>query len=118
LIAAILQEPGADRAASAIEGSSISAVNFSEVAAYFTKRGAERQTVDVMLTGLGFEVVDADRFQALTAAELQPLTSSVGLSLGDRFCLALARERGVPAMTADRAWAKVKVPGIEIEVIR
>ncbi|MBL8272876.1 MAG: hypothetical protein JNJ74_03635, partial [Xanthomonadales bacterium] len=32
---------------------------------------------------------------------------------GDRACLALALSRGVPAMTADRAWARI---GTEVEI--
>jgi PIN domain nuclease of toxin-antitoxin system len=42
-------------------------------------------------------------------------TADAGLSLGDRFCLALALRDGLPAWTADKAWrtiadaAKVKV---------
>jgi ribonuclease VapC len=44
-------------------------------------------------------------------------TMPSGLSLGDRACLALARLRDLPAVTADRAWAKLDL-GIPIEVVR
>jgi PIN domain nuclease of toxin-antitoxin system len=33
----------------------------------------------------------------------------MGLSLGDRACLALARVRNVPALTADRVWEKLQI---------
>jgi ribonuclease VapC len=39
------------------------------------------------------------------------------LSLGDRFCMALARNAGRPAWTADRAWLDVAV-GVEVVLIR
>jgi PIN domain nuclease of toxin-antitoxin system len=40
-----------------------------------------------------------------------------GHRLGDRACLALARERRIPALTADRAWRRLDLE-IEIETIR
>jgi PIN domain nuclease of toxin-antitoxin system len=46
---------------------------------------------------------------------LSPAT--FGLSLGDRACLALARMRRLPAVTADRAWARLDL-GIAIELVR
>jgi PIN domain nuclease of toxin-antitoxin system len=39
------------------------------------------------------------------------------LSLGDAACLATARLLGVPAITADRAWAALPL-GVEIRLIR
>lgn len=46
-------------------------------------------------------------------------TRPYGLSHGDRACLALARKLAVPAITADKAWAKVANEiGVEVEVIR
>ena len=42
-----------------------------------------------------------------------------GLSLGDRFCLALAKRLDCPALTADRAWLPVADDaGVRIELIR
>jgi ribonuclease VapC len=62
-------------------------------------------------------VVDFDVPQAKVAGDLRRLTRIQGLSLGDRACLALAQALGLPAMTADRAWAGLEV-GIEIRTIR
>ena len=45
-------------------------------------------------------------------------TRKLGLSLGDRACLALAKRLRVPAYTADRAWAAVQVPGIVVRTVR
>jgi len=41
----------------------------------------------------------------------------VGLSLGDRACLALALREQAPVLTGDRAWSKVDV-GVEVVLIR
>ncbi|MFL6293015.1 MAG: twitching motility protein PilT [Thermoanaerobaculia bacterium] len=55
--------------------------------------------------------------QAERAAFLRALTRHLGLSLGDRACLALADELKLPAATADRNWADLTL-AIEIRVIR
>jgi ribonuclease VapC len=44
-------------------------------------------------------------------------TRRTGVSLGDRFCLALARELSLPALTADRRWKDLGL-GVEIQLIR
>jgi PIN domain nuclease of toxin-antitoxin system len=40
-----------------------------------------------------------------------------GLSLGDRTCIALGLQQGLPVLTADLKWTEVNV-GVQIEVIR
>ena len=50
---------------------------------------------------------------------LRSITVEAGLSLGDRFCLALAKREGLPAMTADRRWKEVADPaGVKVVLIR
>jgi PIN domain nuclease of toxin-antitoxin system len=66
---------------------------------------------------MGIAWIDFDRELAVGAAALLRPTSRFGLSLGDRACLALARLRDLPAVTADRAWAKLDL-GIRVEVVR
>ncbi|MGH2915028.1 MAG: PIN domain-containing protein [Solirubrobacteraceae bacterium] len=93
-------------------GAAVSAVNLSEVATVLVRH---RQDPAVILAAvreqLKVEPFAAD--DALAAAGPYPLTSSRGLSLGDRACLALAQRLGVPAVTAEHAWAEL---GLEIEV--
>jgi PIN domain nuclease of toxin-antitoxin system len=54
---------------------------------------------------------------ALRAGKLRAAARSRGLSLGDRACLALAQREGLPALTADRAWAGLDI-GVEVRLIR
>ncbi|HMS10925.1 MAG TPA: hypothetical protein PKE66_15675, partial [Pyrinomonadaceae bacterium] len=61
-------------------------------------------------------VVDFDISQAERSAEFRPLTKHLGLSLGDRSCLALAMLSKATAVTADRAWKKIKF--CKVDVIR
>ncbi len=55
--------------------------------------------------------------QAFLAGELHRQTRPLGLSLGDCACLVLARSRGLPALTADRAWQGLPLD-LEIVLIR
>jgi hypothetical protein len=55
-------------------------------------------------------VAPFDAATSLRSASLRPATRLLGLSLGDRCCLALAQERGATVITADRAWAGLGGP--------
>ncbi len=48
---------------------------------------------------------------------LDPLTRPLGLSLGDRACLAARKVRGLAVLTADRIWAGVDL-GVPVKVVR
>jgi ribonuclease VapC len=64
-------------------------------------------------------VVDADQTLATLAGHLRAATAEAGLSLGDRFSLALARRDGLLALTADRQWRSIAdAVGVEVLVIR
>jgi ribonuclease VapC len=71
----------------------------------------------VGLLGAAVEVLPFTREDALEVARLRALTRAYGLSFGDRACLALARRLGLPALTAERAWAELDL-GIPVEVLR
>lgn len=66
---------------------------------------------------LDIEIAIVGPAQAAGAANLRLATRPLGLSLGDRFCLALGLERNLPVITADRAWAGLDL-GVEIQLIR
>jgi PIN domain nuclease of toxin-antitoxin system len=68
---------------------------------------ADEAMGDIEALGLNLAIVDFDRDVAVLAADLRFRTKHLGLSLGDRACLATARSRGLPVLTADRAWAKL-----------
>jgi len=50
-------------------------------------------------------------------ARLRPISKDLGLSLGDRACLALEVRLGLPVLTADREWRKLAL-NVEIRVVR
>jgi PIN domain nuclease of toxin-antitoxin system len=119
VLAGLLGEAGADRVGDALGEAIISAVNWAEVAGELRRRGEPMAAVEAVLDALDLPVIAADEAMALAAADLRPVTERAGLSLGDRFCLALARRTASPVLTADRNWAGIaEDPGVTVELIR
>jgi PIN domain nuclease of toxin-antitoxin system len=119
LLALLLDEPGAAEVRSVIDGAVISVVNLAEVVSHYAKLGADRERIEAMLHPLpiGLEPVDAEL--SYLAGMLRPITLPRGLSLGDRYCLALARREGFPALTADQRWTDIAgAAEVEVAVIR
>jgi PIN domain nuclease of toxin-antitoxin system len=117
LLALLGGESGAELVAAALPQATISAVNLSEVVAKLAEAGMAEGAIRQALRGLGLEIVPFDEEQAYEAGLLRPSTKGIGLSLGDRGCLNLARRLNLPALTADRTWARL-VPGARVRVIR
>lgn len=117
ILALLNDEPGAAAVAAALEDAVVSAVNLSEVVAKLLEVGLSREEADEALGGLGLEVQPFDEAAAWAAGTLRAATRRAGLSLGDRACLALARELGVPALTADAAWLKAAT-GADVRLVR
>jgi PIN domain nuclease of toxin-antitoxin system len=123
LLALLKGEPGAERVAEALEqGAYLSAVNLAEVLSRLADWGedpaeAQARMAQVGLLGAAVEVLPFTGEDALEVARLRALTRAYGLSFGDRACLALARRLGLPALTAERAWAELDL-GIPVEVLR
>lgn len=117
LLAMLFREPGAEAVNDRLHESRMSAVNFSEVAAKMVERGVPLEKAVEILSRQPVEVVPFDTEQAYIAASLRPVTKHLGLSLGDRACLAVGLKWEWPVLTADQLWAKADV-GVKVEVIR
>lgn len=95
----------------------ISAANWAEVASKLADRGESPAEIESGLAAFGLEVVPLDAMQALAVGALRPSTRSIGLSLGDRCCIALAALRGAEIITGERIWAQLpklsNVPAIQ-----
>lgn len=118
LLALLNDEPGGQQVAELIsQGAIISAVNLSEVIARLSEFGRPEQEIRQRLSLQALEVIPFDAELAYQTGLLRPLTRQAGLSLGDRACLALALQRDLPAVTADRAWLGLPLD-LPIRVIR
>ncbi|MBX9879151.1 MAG: type II toxin-antitoxin system VapC family toxin [Candidatus Obscuribacterales bacterium] len=117
LLALLNEEPGALLVEKQLEYSVMSAVNVSEVIAQLIKHGMPPNFAVATVSNLGLRTVAFDDDMAYATAELVDSTKGVGLSLGDRACLALAQKLGCVVLTSDKAWAKLNLR-CKIKLIR
>ncbi len=117
ILALLRREPGFEQVAEVVGEARVSAVNLAEVGSFLIEAGQSLAEMRATLDSLRLAVVDFDEEQAIEAARLRPLTASIGLSLGDRACLALAGLRRLPAITTDRSWGTLGL-GVDVTVIR
>lgn len=119
VLALLLGEPGADKVKSGIDGSVMTTVNLAEVVSHYAKLGAARHDIEALLRPLPIRLTEIDAALSYDAGMLRPITVEGGLSLGDRYCLALAKREGLPALTAERRWPAISAAaGITVEMIR
>jgi ribonuclease VapC len=120
LLAILHGEPGAEaftRQSSLLEISVMSSVNVAEAYGKLVGLGVDSEDAWEAVSTPIPEIADFDRQQAKIAGGLVPQTRSLGLSLGDRACLALGISLKAPIYTADRAWKSLKLK-VSIHVIR
>jgi ribonuclease VapC len=111
------EEKGAERVARALPAAVIGAVNYSEVISKLVESGIDEATADGLMDTLQLTVIPFDRSQARLAGALRATTRRLGLSLGDRACLALAGTEGAIALTCERVWTKFEGP-CKVEALR
>jgi ribonuclease VapC len=118
ILAVIGGEPGAEKLTSDLLAVAVgSAVNLAEVQTKLLSRGWTSDQAWEDATSPVREVVSFDEEQARIAGDLAIQTRHLGLSLGDRACLALGIALKLPVYTAEKAWKSLKV-GVRIHVIR
>ena len=119
LLAVVFNEPGADAVLAHLvqPGGAVSAVNWAEIASKLIDHGMSGAEVKRELAHFTLDVTPLDEATALAAGTLRSSTRALGLSLGDRCCLALALQLGgATVVTADKAWKALK--GFKIALVR
>lgn len=117
LIALLRKEPGAEKVAAVLTRSCISSVNLAETYSKMVEYGKRLEDVAYQVGRLSIPVILFDGEHAQLAASFWKQTRSVGMSLGDRACLALAMQTGLPAYTTEENWLKCNV-GVQVVKIR
>lgn len=116
ILALLNSEPGSEKLTS-IRVPISSAVNLAEVQTKLVARGMDPvEAWEATLSAVS-EAQDFTLTHAKLAGSLVSQTRLLGLSLGDRACLALGISLGAPVYTTDWAWKQLKLP-IRIHVIR
>ena len=118
ILAFLNEEPGGDRVEEILcEDAVVSTVNQSEIFSKLLESGVPESDINSIFRDLELIIFDFNEPLAWETAYLRSISRNIGLSLGDRACLGLAKQLQLPAVTADRIWASLNI-GIEIEVIR
>ena len=116
LIAILNNEPYEEWVLDLLEGAIIGAVNWAEVWTKLHEFGLAEDSRLETLFGLLAPIKPFTQAQAQLAGDLRPLTRHLGLSLGDRACLALGIEAGADVYTAEHAWSRIDV-GCKVHLI-
>lgn len=118
LLALLNQERGAEKLTPELLSAAVtSTVNLAEVHSKLVARGlAPDDAWEATMTPVR-EAVPFTSEHARLAGHLVAKTRALGLSLGDRACLALGLALKLPVYTADKSWKKLKL-GLRIHFIR
>jgi len=123
LLAWLHLEPGALAVRAALDNTAaMSVVNWAEVLTKLADLGQDPVEVRSKMFKDGLFEKDLllwplNEAMAVEIANLRAKTRSIGLSLGDRTCVALGRYLRLPILTSDRAWKTLRL-GVQIELIR
>ncbi len=117
VLAILADEPGAVKGIKLVPRALVGAVNHSEIISKLTEWGRPGDSIIAALKPFDYRIADFTPDLAFKAGLLRDGTKALGLSLGDRACLALAMRERLPAYTTDRRWAELKI-GVEVIVIR
>jgi len=118
ILALILGEPGIQKLTPELLASAVGcAVNLAEVQTKLVNGGWTSEEAWEDASSPIQEIVPFDEEHARIAGDLVTQTRHLGLSLGDRACLALGMALKAPIYTADKTWKKLKL-NVRIYVIR
>lgn len=119
LLCLLNREPGSETVAETLPVVVIGAVNLSEVVAELAEIGGSEERIAEAIGLLHFSVDPFDAEQARIAGMVRVATKPLGLSLGDRACLALSRQRKAIDVTTDEAWAGLPPElGLSVRTVR
>ncbi len=119
LLAFLFDEPGAEVVTATLEEGNaiISSVNIAETVSKLVDKHMPEHAIYATLDSIDMEVVVFDERQAKITGMLREVSRSLGLSLGDRACLALSMTRACTVLTADVAWREIPFDQ-EVRLIR
>ncbi len=117
LLCLLNDEPGAERVLDVLTRSVVGTANLAEVVSKLRECGVSLDEVHEALGGLHLDVRPLSAAQAMIIGDLRPATKPLGLSLGDRACLALAVDLRAEMLTTDAKLASADI-GVSITNVR
>jgi len=119
VLAFLYGEAGSETVRADLPEGVLCAVNAAEVLTVLVRDGVPLPEAGLALQKTGLIILDFSSRHAAKAAELSsPALLRRGISLGDRACMAVSLTEELPAVTADREWRALAIPGLKIELIR
>ncbi len=115
LLAILFDEPGADLAMAHSRNGVMSAANLCESIERVVRVGGSAAVVTDAIARLEIDILPFGAPEAVLAGKMRGQSRFAGISLADRACIATAQVRGLPLLTADRAWSEL---GLEIEIVQ
>jgi len=109
LLALIKNESGAKVVEELLGNIVMSSVNTSEVVSILLDSEMSPKEAEEVIEPFISSIVPFDFKQSIECAALKKGTKHLGLSLGDRACINLGIQLGLPVYTADKIWAKLKL---------
>jgi ribonuclease VapC len=110
ILAIIHQEPGYEKLTpNLLARSVVSAVNVAEVQSKLVSHGWPPEEAWEDATSPVQEIVPFDADHARIAGDLAAQTRQLGLSLGDRACLALGLALKAPVYTSEKVWKTLRL---------
>lgn len=116
ILALIKMENGHETVASHLDNAIVSSASFCEVATTLSREGFGQEEVIRSLSDTFLHIIDFDSDQAVVVASIDEATRHYNLSLADKACLALARIKNLPVLTANKLWKNLDL-NIETKTI-
>jgi PIN domain nuclease of toxin-antitoxin system len=118
ILAVVNAEPGHQKLTpELLAGAVASTVNLAEVQAKLVSRGWPSEVAWQDANSPIDEAITFEPEHARVAGDLFSRTKHLGLSLGDRACLALAIALDAPVYTTDKSWKNLKL-NVPVHIIR
>lgn len=118
LLALIKNETGAKVIEGLLGNIIMSSVNVTEVAGILLDSDMSPDEAQEAIEPFIDSIVPFDLEHSMACATLKKVTKHLGLSLGDRACIALGIKLQLPIYTADRVWKELQLDGTDIKLIR
>lgn len=120
LLAVFNQEPCDPKIPELFDNAVITTFNLAEaVSSVLIKKGGDVNKVWSFIGNFVQNHYSLDDDLSYVALAITSISKQYGLSLGDRYCLALAKVLQIPVYTADKIWKELEEPlNIKIHLIR
>ena len=118
LLALIKNELGANVIEELLGNIIMSSINVAEVASILLDSDMSSEEAKEAIAPFIDSIISFDFEHSIACASLKKTTKHLGLSLGDRACIALGISLNLPIYTADKIWRELKLENAEIRLIR